>query len=260
MNIVQKGLRKIKSKAISIGFDKVKWNRVKGGPGRGLLLFVNKYSFHGWREMLNGSFDSFWYKRLSDSGMKFNAILDVGAHFGYHSMCLKKLYPNSNVLAIEPNPYNAERLELHLSKNKLKEIKVLMLAASNEEGELDFSYSDNVESSQSTGSYLANVKPPLSSEHYKSFKKAKVSACTLDLICERNSFIPDLVKIDVEGAEVLVLKGSLRLLKDIKPFLCIEAHSPLLEAEVINVLKHDYQIEILDRDKGRSFLFCTPKL
>lgn len=65
---------------------------------------------------------------------------------------------------------------------------------------------------------------------------------TLDAASD-NYFVPELIKIDVEGAEYDVLQGGLRTLKKHKPILVIEVHSKLLEercSEFLNDLGYSY--------------------
>ena len=258
-SIAQKGVEKLKHIFSSAVTNRVKWNKVAAGPGKGSFLFVNKQSFGGWNDMLTGSFDNFWYSRLDQTGLRFESIIDVGAHFGYHTLCLQRKYPDAQIIAVEPNPFNLKRLRLHLEKNDLSHIIIESVAVSSEKGELEFSYSDNVESSQSTGSYLSQVTPPLSPDHYTTFKNIKVHSDTLDEICHRNSFKPDLIKIDVEGAEILALRGGERVFNDIRPYICLEAHSLRLEKEACELLESNYKTEILAREEQRSFIFCSPK-
>jgi len=50
---------------------------------------------------------------------------------------------------------------------------------------------------------------------------------TLDEFVERTGIIPDVIKVDIEGAEVDFLRGGLRTLKKHKPSLFIETHNPM---------------------------------
>ncbi len=52
----------------------------------------------------------------------------------------------------------------------------------------------------------------------------EVRSITLDCFCSESRVIPDLIKIDVEGAELLVLRGAERLLEEFHPALIVGVH------------------------------------
>ena len=70
---------------------------------------------------------------------------------------------------------------------------------------------------------------------------------TLDSIADR-TFMPDFIKIDIDGGEVDALLGAERILATRKPGLIIETHSPELEAGCLDVLRrHGYAPKIVDQ-------------
>jgi hypothetical protein len=63
--------------------------------------------------------------------------------------------------------------------------------------------------------------------------------------------VPDLVKIDIEGAEGAALRSAARLLSERKPHLVIEVHGLGVEAECLELLRqNDYRPHIIDRRRG----------
>jgi len=60
---------------------------------------------------------------------------------------------------------------------------------------------------------------------------------SLDDAAYERHFVPDLVKIDVEGSELRVLKGAERLLTERRPHLVVETHSAELEHECAELLR-----------------------
>jgi hypothetical protein len=59
---------------------------------------------------------------------------------------------------------------------------------------------------------------------------------------------PALIKIDVEGAEMVVLQGADRILRELRPNLLIETHSPELEESCIELLRsHGYTSVVIPR-------------
>jgi len=72
---------------------------------------------------------------------------------------------------------------------------------------------------------------------------------TLDQAC-RDYFLPDLVKIDIEGAETDALRGAGDLLSSRKPSFVIEVHSPACESDCLEILRHHgYSPLVVERKK-----------
>jgi hypothetical protein len=73
---------------------------------------------------------------------------------------------------------------------------------------------------------------------------------TLDEATNR-TFVPDFIKMDIEGAEAAALKGSPRLLTDRQPHIIIETHGKSVEEECIAILRqHGYAPQIVDQRSG----------
>ena len=58
----------------------------------------------------------------------------------------------------------------------------------------------------------------------KNYKKEKLKKITLDSFCIKSGLIPEVIKIDVEGAEINVLKGAQNTLKKHKPIIYLSIH------------------------------------
>lgn len=70
---------------------------------------------------------------------------------------------------------------------------------------------------------------------------------TLDSACEK-FFVPDFIKMDIEGAEVMALEGAANLLKNHKPKMIIEVHGKDKEEGCLKILQsHGYEVEIIDQ-------------
>ena len=124
--------------------------------------------------------------------------------------------------------------------------------------------SDSIEDGRSSGSHLAGVAPPESSASYETFQRVVVTTVTADTLCERGQAPdPDVIKIDVEGAEQLVLEGATRTLRRARPLLFIEIHNITQMFHVLMLLgRAGYAPEILDADHAsvsRCFLIARQK-
>lgn len=128
---------------------------------------------------------------------------------------MSKLYPQSKVFAFEPDKGVLEILK----KNKRENIEIIPKAVGSFNGKTKFYSFDLLSSSVSTLNIENVKKAPFAKQTPKEYE---VEVVTLDSFCEKNKIIPDFIKIDVEGAEEDVLKGSTSLLKNYSPIIALE--------------------------------------
>ena len=131
---------------------------------------------------------------LTDAGIKNNLmIFDVGAHKGQTSSYFCKLFPQSIIHAFDPSPYLFAEAEKNLSKRKNIRCHNFAFGEANEEAFLTKPDSDlcgQVVKAQENNSTAISVR-------------------RLDGFCQvENISAIDLLKIDVEGNELSVLKGA----------------------------------------------------
>lgn len=242
------------------------WTDIEGGPLKGAKLFLDVDSFFGWKLMVTGEFDRFIYTKLHGSNLSSdNVFWDIGAHFGYHSLSFASLGGIiSKVYSFEPNPFNAERLRMNVEKNQRTDIiKICQLALSNDDNIASFNFSGSIDFSESSGSHLEGIETPLTIGNYSKFKKIDVDTRRIDSLL-RDQIIESaqIVKIDVEGAEMLVLEGGKEYFTNFKPLIFMEVHNITMMCEVSNFLHEiGYNIEIIDKDSVSSswcFICATP--
>jgi len=218
------------------------WIEVTGGPLQGHYMLLNLSAPAFWnKEMMEGCYDSFIYNVLGElvpiQGAK---VWDVGAHIGYHSLAFAALVgPSGHVVAFEPNPHNINRLRQHLERNTDLEERITLMtcALSNMDGEENFVFSPEIDDGRSSGSHLNQAFVPEEPQAYRLFSQEKVPVVTADtLLREGRVPAPSIIKIDVEGAEALVLAGAQHLLGNLKPFLLIEVHHIIAMHDTLNVL------------------------
>jgi len=128
-----------------------------------------------------------------------DTALDIGANFGlYTILAAKQVGREGRVLAFEPNPNSLRYLRLNILLNRQSRIEVVPVALSNEEGETEF-----ICVSQGAYSALKVGETPGTTS------AITVRQTTLDAIAAAESlYLVDFVKMDVEGAELLVLQGG----------------------------------------------------
>jgi FkbM family methyltransferase len=138
---------------------------------------------------------------------------DVGAHHGFYTLLMARCVgPQGLVVAFEPSPIERRKLVWHLWLNRLPWVRVEPYALADREGIMDFFLTkDNSANS---------LSPP---EISPIVGKVTVPVTTLDTFCERAGIKRvNLIKVDVEGAELLVLKGAQRILTEMRPIIVME--------------------------------------
>ena len=136
--------------------------------------------------------------------------VDIGAHKGDILDLFLTYSPKPKHFAFEPIPELYNKLKLKYAKS----CNIFPFALSNTEGETIFQFVRNAPAYSGIKKRSYSIKNP-------DILELKVQAKTLD------SIIPDsvkvgFIKIDVEGAEFLVLKGAQAILKKDKPFVIFE--------------------------------------
>ncbi|MEK7180176.1 MAG: FkbM family methyltransferase [Patescibacteria group bacterium] len=243
------------------------WNTLTYTPVDGIQIFFDPMG--PWQKMiLNNSYDTFLFERLNAETLQGKVIFDIGAHIGFHSLYFARLVgPKGKVYAFEPNPKNIERFRFIRDKNdNMRDtISIFDVAVSDVLGTEEFSMSEDIESGRSSGSFINTADTIWDRETFRQrkFTDIKVKTVPLDLFKKELGIleIPDLIKIDVEGAESLVLKGAEETIRKHRPLILLEVHSMLNMFNIVLFFSSlSYELEILKEEKdGRCFVEARPK-
>ena len=193
------------------------------------LLFKLRYGFAGYPIKMNGvdfRFDESlrrWnfaseraiqvaFDELVSSG---DQCIDVGANFGMHTLYLANLVGDSGkVWAFEPLPKNLELLRRNIGLNHFSQrVEVVPKVASNSPE--PFLRMAGMDDPVAVTACLSNETDS---------ETLSVPNVRLDNMFASESCNIGLIKIDVEGAELEVLRGAEGVLKRCKPNLVIEVH------------------------------------
>ncbi|MFO7584307.1 MAG: FkbM family methyltransferase [Anaerolineales bacterium] len=148
-------------------------------------------------------------------------VYDVGANIGYVSMLLAHaVRPDGQVFAFEALPANIERIRANIGLNDLEErIHLIPQAVADKSGELTFYVHASVGMGKVAGS------AGRSEDQYQA--EIKVQTLSLDeFVYQQDNPAPHVVKMDIEGGEVLALPGMKRILNEHHPLLLLELHGP----------------------------------
>jgi FkbM family methyltransferase len=137
----------------------------------------------------------------------------IGANFGVWVTALAAAHPTAHVYCFEPTPNTFAGLSANIALNRLRNVTALQLAVSDSEGVFPFQLTENA----SNLNRLAPIKSSAADLHRSRFigaRTTEVRSVVLDDFCrdqgiDRIGFL----KIDVEGADVCVLRGARDLLR-----------------------------------------------
>jgi FkbM family methyltransferase len=136
----------------------------------------------------------------------------------------------SKAVVFEPLPQNAPRIRKLIELNPDLPLEFVPAAAGEHDGQTTFVIMDATSMGKLSNSTFQSDT--------RSDNEITVDVVSLDSWCETNAVAhPDLMKIDVEGAKIMVLRGAMGILKSRKPRLFIEAHSRELTTEVVDLLR-----------------------
>ncbi len=144
-------------------------------------------------------------------------VLDIGAHHGLYSLLAsRKVGPRGRVISFEPSPRERKALRLNLALNWSRNVSVHEVALGSEAGEADFFLVEGTE----TG--CNSLRPP--ELKTGTYRPTRVRVAVLDdWLRKRKIGTVDFIKIDVEGAELEVLRGARKLLSTrTRPVLLVE--------------------------------------
>lgn len=156
-------------------------------------------------------------------------ILDIGSHIGFHSVAYSRINPAVKIVAFEPQRMVFNLLRENVESNSLKNVTTINAAVSNKKGTFNLSSSisdgqnanTNIEYGTDKAFNLGGVCLGKNGE--------EVETITIDSLELENI---DFIKIDVEGAEALVLLGGIETIKKYKPVICFESNFKTITAEM----------------------------
>jgi FkbM family methyltransferase len=182
-------------------------------------------------------------KKLVNPG---DTVCDIGANIGIVTLLLSRLVGDTGkVFAFEPNPACYEALTAAIARNRMTNVRPQLIALGSQTEERDLSIP----------SHNAGAASLRETNGTASVKMTRVSVRTLDEFVHEHSISTiQFMKLDVEGYESKVFKGSRRVLKTLRPDAILfemNEHStgPLIQHSVFSIL-HRLAYEFLCLPKG----------
>lgn len=169
------------------------------------------------------------------SGKDAKVVIDLGANEGYYTLKLKQNNPKCKVIVVEPNPLAFEVLEKNVKSNKLSDVILINKAACGKNGKITFEIVGSV--SAIGGKDLGIMSRPWLKKEM--VKKIKVDCVTLNKLFTKYKIDKvDILKLDVEGMELEILKSSKNLLNRIHKIV-VEWHSRKIKDDLKKFLRNN---------------------
>jgi FkbM family methyltransferase len=161
-----------------------------------------------------------WISQLTGRGATF---FDVGAHYGWTAIAAAHCAGKSGrVVAFEASPVLLDILAEHKGANRLRQIEIVGKAVSDADADAIPFFLVNKGLSFRNSLTIGPYNAPFIADAEKT--TYEVGSITLDQFVSDSGIVPDVIKIDVEGAELLVLQGAERVLERYRPDLILGVH------------------------------------
>lgn len=150
-------------------------------------------------------------------------VVDAGANEGLYSLfASRRVGTDGLVLAVEPSPRELTCLRNNIARNRMSNVRVVPMALSDRMGRTILKLAENEHAGQNTlGEFIYDIQSAGTHE---------VEQIPLDtLLAQENVQRIDLIKADIEGAELALLMGARETLRRYKPTLLCEICSVALE-------------------------------
>jgi len=135
-------------------------------------------------------------RRFARRGYK---TFDVGGQSGYYALTFARL-TDSNVISFDCDPDSCTEMEMAFAHNRALGRRISVICK------------------------------------YVGEQSSATDVSLDDIAFSQRGFVPDVVKMDIEGAEYRALLGARRILRERRPHLIIETHSPEVDAECRRLL------------------------
>jgi FkbM family methyltransferase len=211
--------------------------------GHGVRRRINNVSIRfpaKWSRYYEADYEPETFSFFRESLKPGSTVLDIGAHIGLFAVVTAKLVgKQGKVFSFEPTPFTRSVLEEVVRLNGCSDVvEVRGEAVSDRLGKAIF---------HDTGDQISNANSLVDLERGK--KNIEVDVISIDEFVRLKGIKPDCLKIDVEGAELDLLRGARATFTDMRPLARLGLHPPQIKengqslTEIWQILA-DYKLNI----------------
>lgn len=211
-------------------------HRVDAGPAKGITFLIKMPDDKG---IWTGTYEIDFATRLAASVVPGKVAYDIGSWHGFFAGVMAA-QGASQVHVFEPLPANAERIRRLVVLNPAKSITLHAAAVGERESEMDLMVMPETS--------MAKLEMSTFQAGETSANRVRVKVRSIDAMVEAREIAPPaLMKIDVEGAEAMVLRGARETIRRHRPVIFAEVHSSALLSECRAMLEaYGYRVENID--------------
>lgn len=187
---------------------------------------------------------------ISASGKRI-VIFDIGAHFGESAEIFRELYPDAIIVCFEP----MASVQLTETCQRVDAKQVSMAVSNLDNDCVDFHIT---EFDQCSSLYPTGAPPQEWGELANHKETVRVPSCSLDNWCKRNNLWPDIMKVDVQGAEADVMSGGVTAISRASVIILEEILVPAyFGAPSLDLSGFTIQAKIYAEDRNQRDLVLT---
>jgi FkbM family methyltransferase len=212
---ISKAIRKSLNRAAPEGLNEV---TIAAGDAKGLQMLLNlKEEKDYWL----GTYEPELQAAIANLVNPGDIVYDIGANIGFMTLLsARQTGSHGHVYAFEALPANVTRLTYNIELNSfMEQVMIIHAAVLDQSGSTDFLIGPSSGMGKVAGS------AGRSSIDYEN--SIQVDGLSIDdFVRNPEHLTPDIVKIDIEGGEILALPGMRKLLREHPPIMLVELHGP----------------------------------
>jgi FkbM family methyltransferase len=240
---------------------------ILNGPAKGLKIrtdLIDRKDVYFW-----GKYDRHILDQVIPLVQKGWTIWDCGTYIGFYTLLFARTVGRrGRVIAIELDSRNLERTRENAALNELTNIQFVNWAIGAPIGETEIIIDDGT-NSHLPRTYVGGLEMEGVWNARDTHKpRSRVECISLDqALVEKRLPKPDLIKLDIEGAEKEALSHGERIFEQVRPLLLLELHNPECDGAAWNFSRR-FRYELMSLDTGEIFtrpervqgtLLCRPR-